>query len=281
MPMIMPGFELRERGQVRVIVSAELEEAGFKNGFSTRGGGVSPLPSLALSLGNVSQDNLDNVLENRRRFLDALDASSWDLVTARQVHSASVRTVRDQEDARSHPVVCDALIANIPRTLVAAQTADCLAILLADERTGAFAAVHAGWRGTLQSILARTVEQMQQTYDCRPAELRAAFGPAIGRCCFEVGADVIDQFAARFQDAEQYFQPIPETGKAYLDLNRLNRQQLLDCGVPANRIWDTGLCTICHNDLFFSYRKERGAEQAIGRLMGVIGREDDLSGVVQ
>ena len=266
---------------MRVIVSSELEAAGFKNGFSTRSGGVSPLPAFALSLGNVSQDNLDNVLENRRRFLDALEVSSWDLVTARQVHSATVRTVSDQNDARRDPVVCDALIANIPRALLAAQTADCLAILLADERTGAFAAVHAGWRGTLQSILARTVEQMQQTYDCDPARLRAAFGPAIGRCCFEVGSDVIDQFGARFQDVERYFQPIPESGKAYLDLNRLNRQQLLDCGVPDDRIWDTGLCTICHNDLFFSYRKERGAEQAIGRLMGVIGRGDDLSGVGQ
>ncbi|MEP7272697.1 MAG: peptidoglycan editing factor PgeF [Acidobacteriota bacterium] len=272
--MIIPGFEFRNRGLVRLVVSTQLEQAGFKNAFSTRSGGVSPLPDHALSLGNVSQDQQANVTENRRRFLDALDATDRTLVTARQVHSADVRLVRDLEDASGPAVTCDALVARTSDAMLAVQTADCLPILLADTQTGAFAAVHAGWRGTLQGIVARTVELMQQTYGTVSTDILAALGPAIGSCCFEVGPEVVELFREKFSDAEQCFSQGQPDGKAHLDLNKLNRQQLVDCGVQNDRISDAGLCTVCRNDLFFSYRKERGAERPVGRLMGVIGRMD-------
>lgn len=255
-----------------MIVSTSLEESGFKNGFSTRTGGVSPLPECALSLGNFSQDEHANVIENRSLFLDALDAPDWTLVTARQVHSALVRAVRDADDARDEPVTCDALVADIPRTLLAVQTADCLPILLADQRTGIVAAVHAGWRGTLAGIVARTVELMQETHDSAPTDIRAALGPAIGPCCFEVGEEVVEAFSARFDYGANCFSKPNPGGKAHLNLNQLNRRQLVDCGLRVDNIWDVALCTVCRNDLFFSYRKERGVDRPVGRLMGVIGR---------
>jgi purine-nucleoside/S-methyl-5'-thioadenosine phosphorylase / adenosine deaminase len=270
--MIIPDFESREREGLRWFVCAPLERAGFKNAFSTRLGGVSPLPNDALSLGNFRQDEGANVVENRRRFLRALDAVDWTLVTARQVHSADVRVVVDLDDARSQPVTCDALSADIPRTLLAVQTADCVPVLVADERTGAFAAIHAGWRGTLARIVARTVERMQYTYDSRPKDLRVALGPAIGKCCLEMGPEVIENFSREFSYAEEHISRRRENGKAHLDLNRMNARQLIDCGVDADRIHDTDLCTFCQDDLFFSYRRENGAERPVGRLMGVIGR---------
>jgi YfiH family protein len=195
------------------------------------------------------------------------------MVTAKQIHSADVRSVLDAEDARSEPTACDALTANMVRNFLAVQTADCMPILVADERTGAFAAVHAGWRGALAGIVARTVERMQLRYDSRPEDLRAAFGPAIGPCCFEVGPEVVTQFREKYSYTEQLISRAQENGKAHLNLNLANARQLIDCGLQNDKIYDCGLCTVCRNDLFFSYRREKGAEKPVGRLMGVIGRE--------
>ncbi len=269
----MENFSFRQQNGLQLLVCEHLERSGFKNAFSTRFGGVSPMPSGALDLGNFRQGERENVIENRRRFLDALGARSWQLVTARQVHSADVHLVQDAADARSEPGACDALAAKIEKTLVAVQTADCLPILIADERSGAFAAIHAGWRGTLAGIVARTVEQMQMSYDSNPRDLRAALGPAIGACCFEVGSEVIAQFSAKYDYTDQFISNRQENGKALLDLNRLNERQLIDCGLNIDKIHNSGLCTVCRNDLFFSYRRERGSQIPVGRSMGVIGRE--------
>ena len=270
--MIIEGFELRRRGEVTFIVSRALEEAGFKNAFSTRPGGVSPLPERALSLGNVRQDERANVLENRRRFLDALDVPDWALITARQIHSADIFEVQSGQSIPDEPPTCDALVSAAPRALLAVQTADCLPILIADTRTGTMAAVHAGWRGTLQGIVARTVEMMQQRHEVIPSDLVVAFGPAIGQCCFEVGNEVVELFEDGYSYATECFSYADEQSKAHLDLNRVNRRQLVDCGVRDSAISDLGLCTICRNDLFFSYRREQGSVKPVGRLMGVIGK---------
>lgn len=268
----MEDFSFRHVNDLQLLVCEPLEQIGFKNAFSTRLGGVSPLPAGALDLGNPRQDERDSVIENRRRFLAALDAPDWTLVTAKQIHSAEARHISDPDDARSEPAACDALTANFTGALLAVQTADCLPVLIADERTGAFAAVHAGWRGTLEGIVARTVERMQQRYNSRPQDLRAALGPAISAPVFEVGLPVLAEFRSRFSYAEELISDLQPSGKGHLNLNRANIRQLMDCGLRKDRIYDSGLCTWLRNDLFFSYRRERGAEKPVGRLMGVIGR---------
>jgi hypothetical protein len=269
----MNDFSFRERDGLKLLVSDPLEAIGFKNAFSTRLGGVSPLPADALSLGSTSREERENVRENRRRFLAALDAADWTLLTARQFHSAEVIAV---EDARSYaqqgPLACDALVSRIDRALLAVQTADCLPILVADERRRAFAAVHAGWRGTLAGIVARTVARLQQEYDSRPQDLHAALGPAISAAVFEVGPEVLEQFRGAFNYAEDLISHPQPDGKGHLNINLANVRQLVDAGVREDRIYDSGLCTWLRNDLFFSYRRENGAEKPVGRLMGVIGR---------
>jgi YfiH family protein len=276
----MNDFVFREVNGIWYIVCEPLERAGFVNAFSTRTGGVSELADHTgnivagqLSLGNLSQDHRERVLENRRRFLRALGTPDWPLVTARQIHSADVRALKHPDDTHQEPTACDALTAQVPRTLLAIQTADCLPILIVDERTRAFAAIHAGWRGTLAGIVAQTVERMQREYDSRPADLRAALGPAISAANFEVGPEVLDAFRREFHYADELFSKHQPNGKANLDLNRANVRQLTDAGLSADRIHASGLCTIERGDLFFSYRRERGHERPVGRLMSVVGRD--------
>jgi YfiH family protein len=269
----MNHFSFLHSNNLQLLVCDPMDRIGFKNAFSTRIGGVSPLPTAALSLGNFSQDERENVIENRRRFLDALGAPDWTLVTAKQIHSADIRFISDADDAQADPVACDALMANTPRILLAVQTADCLPVLIADERVGAFSAVHAGWRGTLAGIVARTVERMQQEHGSRPEDLHAALGPAISAVVFEVGPEVLTAFRNKFSYADELIFNQQPNGKGHLNLNLTNVRQLIDCGLREDRIYDSAFCTWMRNDLFFSYRRERGAEQPIGRLMGVIGRD--------
>lgn len=270
----MTNFSFRQNGEVQLLVCEPLERLGFKNAFSTRVGGVSPLPANALSLGNFSHDERANVIENRRRFLSALEADGWPMVTAKQIHSADVRSVKDAADALAEAQSGDALTANVEKILLAIQTADCMPILIADQRTRAFAAVHAGWRGTLAGIVARTVERMQHEYGSRAEDLHAALGPAICAEVFEVGAEVLDAFRREYSYAEELFSNLQANGKGHINLNLANARQLADAGLSADRIYDCRLCTWQRNDLFFSYRLERGAEKPVGRLMGVIGRTE-------
>ena len=269
----MNDFSFRTNEGLKLLVCKPLEQLGFKNAFSTRLGGVSSLPAQSLNLGNFRQDRCENIIENRRRFLAALAASAWTLVTARQHHSADIHSIRNEQEARREPVPCDALTTNISRTLLAVQIADCMPILLVDQRSRAFAAVHAGWRGSLASIVSRTLERMQLTYDSQPTDIRAALGPAIGVCCFEVGPEVVAQFEQAFSFGSLALKRRQPEGKAYLDLGFVNRQLLLDTGVRPENIFDCALCTACNTELFFSHRCERGAERTVGRSMGVVGRE--------
>src|SRR5205814_79392 len=136
-------------------------------------------------------DSPEAVEENRARVLRASGARA--LAFARQVHGARVLTVTaadvgDQE--------ADALCSDRPDLAVTVFVADCVPVLIVDPRTGAFAAVHAGWRGTVAGILRCAVATMKDDFGSRPADLRAALGPSIGPCCFEVGPEVEALFPA-------------------------------------------------------------------------------------
>jgi polyphenol oxidase len=265
------GFVWRERGNLRALVCHTLERDGFTNGFSTRTGGTSPLPQDALNLAGFHEDSAENIHENRRRFLSLFDGD-WILTAVWQMHSADVRVVRDREDARSDEERCDALVTRTPGILLAVKSADCVPVLLCDPRTGACAAVHAGWRGTVARIVERSIERMSVEYGTRGEDVRAAIGPAAAACCYEVGAEVIEAFRSNFKDADSLFQPTRE-GHALIDLQRANRNQLIQSGVNPERIHTAPFCTMCRTDLFFSYRREKSVQGRVGRLMSVIGKQ--------
>jgi YfiH family protein len=184
-----------------------------------------------------------------------------------------VRLVRDAEGARSEDVYCDASITGAPGILLAAKTADCVPVLLGDARTGACASIHAGWRGTLAEVVGKALERMATEFGTRAREVRAAIGPAARGCCYEVGAEVVETFRGRFSYSDRIFKPTRE-GHALVDLQRANREQLAEAGVPPERIHAAPLCTMCRTDLFFSYRREKKLYGRTGRLLSVIGRAE-------
>lgn len=261
-------FAWRERDGVRALVSTALEAENFPHAFSTRLGGVSPLPSNALNLAGFHDDAPANIHENRRRFLRLFDGE-WRLVAAVQVHGAEVYLVR--EDAESDTERADALATNVPKILLGVKTADCVPVLLGDRRRGAIAAVHAGWRGTLARIVPRAIERLREEYGTEPRDLIAALGPAALGCCYEVGHEVCDAFRKEFSTADDLFTPT-RAGHARIDLHRANRDQLLAAGLSPSRIHAAPFCTMCRTDLFFSYRREKNAHGRVGRLLSVIGR---------
>lgn len=234
------------------------------------------MPQDALNLAGFNEDEAGNIYENRRRFLK-LFAGDWTMAACWQVHGAEVRVVKNLEDAREpidslgESAYCDALMTRTARVLLGVKTADCVSIIMGDRRTGACAAVHAGWRGTLAEIVPRALERMSAEYDVRPRDVRACIGPAAGACCYEVGHEVIDAFSQKFADAEQLLTPTRE-GHARIDLQRANQEQLSRAGVDSSRIHIAPLCTMCRTDLFFSYRREKSLYGRTGRLMSVIGR---------
>ena len=277
------AFSLRERdvetpaGRARLayVVCEPLEEAGFTNAFSTRLGGVSPLPEAALNLTSFKGDTAENVAENRRRFLNAIGAEGAQVVTARQVHSTDRCVIKSVEQARGFRDDCDAMITRLPGVLLGIQTADCLPILIADTESGVMAAIHAGWRGTAGRITERTVADLMLQHGLNPRHAIAALGPAACVRCYEVGDDVIERFKSEFRYWRDLLVGFRDDGKAHLDVRAANRQQLLFCGFSEDSIYVTDYCTMHQNELFFSHRCEgRGSANGAGRLLSVIGHLD-------
>ncbi len=263
------GFYWREKNGVKVLVCRPLEEKGFVNGFSTRLGGVSDFPENSLNLAGYNEDSAENIQENRRRFLrvfygDFRLASCW------QVHSADVRVIKNFDDAKDGNYKMDALVSDVPNVLLGVKTADCVPILIGDTKTKTFAAVHAGWRGTVNSIVKNAIEMMRENYGTNAKDLICAIGAAASRKNYEVGQDVIDAFAEKFSTGGKLFTPTRE-GHALIDLHLANKEQLLRVGVLPENIFTAPLCTIERTDLFFSYRVEKKLYGKTGRLMAVIG----------
>lgn len=262
------------RASISYLTCVPLAEQGFINAFSTRRGGVSRLPENALNLACFKGDLIENVDENRRRFLMAIDGSQTQIITARQTHSTERFHLESREQVSEPQPECDAMITQLTGVLLAIQTADCLPILIADTKTRSVAAIHAGWRGTAGRITERTIADLMQTMGVNPRTSIAALGPSACALCYEVGEDVIERYRKEFGYWRKLFTNFKEGGKAHLDIRAANVQQLAFCGFTEDRIHVAAHCTMHENDLFFSYRCEGlGQPSKVGRLLSVIGRE--------
>lgn len=173
------------------------------------------------------------------------------LATLKQVHSSECVAAAGRSGMLGQG---DALLENTPGSVVAVKTADCIPLLLVDERLRAVAAVHAGWRGTVAGIARRAVESMAERFGSAPADLHAAIGPGIGKCCYEVGPEVAREFG--------------EQGRAHVDLAVANRAQFLAAGLAPARVYVANLCTMCRADEFHSFRRDG---QTAGRLFSFAG----------
>jgi hypothetical protein len=184
---------------------------------------------------------------------------------ARQVHGAAVLRVEVGGLAGRG----DALATARPALPLAISTADCLPVVLYDARGGRLAAVHAGWRGTVQGVVRAAVADLAAA-GTTPADLVVAIGPSIGPCCYEVDAPVLERFEAAFGAARERWFQAKGPGKWMLDLWQANLDQLTGAGVRPERVDLLRLCTGCRPDLLFSYRRERGT----GRLVTVAALPD-------
>jgi len=173
------------------------------------------------------------------------------LATLRQIHSATCVAAEGRSGVLGPG---DALTENTPGAVVAIRTADCIPILLVDERRRAVAAVHAGWRGTAAGIVQRAVEAMRERFGTPPGDVHAAIGPGIGPCCYEVGPEVAAQFGF--------------DGRTRLDLAGANRRQLIEAGVTPGRVYASNLCTMCRREDFHSFRRDG---EAAGRQFSFAG----------
>jgi polyphenol oxidase len=271
------------------------------HGFSTRAGGFSRAYKTGdLNLGFTKDDSAAAVERNRAAFLRTLGAvvkargarhlarPFWPLVTLKQIHSDIIHRL---DSIPPEPLPGDGMITATPGLLLAIQAADCLPVILVDTRRRAVGVFHAGWRGSMQRIVEKGVSEMFRGFGSRPRDLKAAIGPGIQGCCYQVGEEVRTRFESQFRYAAQLFREVKESDpvrekypllfltarapghgelppRIFLDLVEANRQQLLAAGVPKKNIEVSPLCTSCHPELLFSHRAEQGKT---GRMMAVAG----------
>lgn len=264
----MQHFKIKTQEGVKVIECISITKRGFVAAFSTRLGGVSKLPKNSLNLALFSSDTEENVSENRRRFLSTLTTSQHEIITVKQIHSSDSHVV--EKFSPNITKSCDALLTNQKSLLLGIQTADCLPVLVADPKNQAVVGIHAGWRGTLSRIVEKSITRLVETYGSNPSDCIAATGPAIGQCCFEIGAEVKEAFEKEFSYGSSLFSRHQPNGKSHMDLRLANQEQLLSSGLKEENIFIWPDCTLCKMNLYFSYRGEI-ANGAVGRLLSVIG----------
>lgn len=231
---------------------------------STRHGGVSQAPYASLNLGGSTQDSVENVQENNRRFFNGLGINLHQVAKSHQVHGAEILTV--QESGRYEGY--DAMITNVRGVQLAVTIADCTPILILDLSNNAVAAIHAGWRGTVQQIVLKTLEAMKREYKTNPVDCLAYIGTCIDECSFEVGEEVAENFSSLHKQWDT------QANKFLVDLKSANKDQLKMAGVLEQNIEVSTYSTVLNNEDYFSYRLEKGTT---GRMLATIGLKSQLS----
>jgi polyphenol oxidase len=180
---------------------------------------------------------------------------SW-LVSVKQVHGTDALVLdRPLTESDQFPGGWDALVTDQPGVTVAVRTADCVPVLVHDPRRRIVAAIHAGWRGAVAGIVSKTFTLMANRFGSTRTDLRVSIGPSVGPCCYEVDDPVLDQLRMGLSDWESVVHDY-RGHKARLDLKALIRRQVEGEGVTARSVSSVNLCTICQDQLFYSYRRE-------------------------
>lgn len=241
------------------------------HGFSTRIGGVSEGIFRSMNLGRNRGDIPERVNENWRRFLGKCGIEEKAVVWGKQVHGnyVHIATAKDARDFNevSPPMEADGYVTNQPGVVLAVFTADCVPVLLEDSEHGVIGAVHSGWRSTVADIEGEAVKKMI-SLGAALEEIHVAIGPAIDRCCFEVGPEVIEAVDSLLGNgASRFYEPRGE--KYMLDLRGVVAERLIQLGVLPEHIEKVGGCTMCNPDRYWSHRDTKGER---GSMAAVIKR---------
>ena len=227
---------------------------------SNRHGGISKVPYASLNLGLFTEDKPENVQENRTRFFESLGIKTSRVAHSHQVHRDRILKVTRCKAYEGY----DAMITINKNSFMSVTVADCTPILIYDAKNRAVAAVHAGWKGTVADITAKTIQMMQVEFNTNPTDCYAYVGTCIDETSFEVGEKVAELFAYEFKKMVKNGRKV----KFFVDLKKANAAQLMKCGVPENQIEISSFSTILDNYNYFSHRKEKGKT---GRMMALIG----------
>ena len=231
-----------------------------KHGFSTRIGGVSEGCYASLNLSFDRGDSREAVAENFRRIGKSIGVRCEDMVLSQQTHTTNVRVVTEED--RGKGIVrerdytdVDGLVTDVPGICLVTSFADCVPLYFVDPVKRVIGLSHSGWRGTVGKIGQKTVQLMQERYECSPADILAAVGPSVCMDCYEVSADVIDQFKENFDPGSwnSLFSGKPD-GKYQLDLWKANELILLESGIAPEHIAVTNVCTHCNSKILYSHR---------------------------
>ncbi len=228
-------------------------------GFSTREGGVSEGSLYSLNLGVNRPDTPENLRENYRRFCEALKIDANNVILPRQVHSDIITPVGVADRGKGLIIKsdlpdCDGLITRDKSVALGIFYADCTPVLLYDCKVKCLCMVHCGWRGTVKGFAKTGVETMVKKYGASPENIHAVIGPCIGKCHFEVGAEVAEEF--KNAGKEMFVTVGNAPGKYYVDLKGTNKEFLLIAGLCPDNITVAPQCTYCNNDTFFSHRAD-------------------------
>jgi YfiH family protein len=235
--------------------------SAFKDLFqftTIREGGISSDNYRSFNLGFNSGDKAERVAQNRSVLCSALEINQKQIIFPKQTHSSTIKTIyadfldSDEYEKKIFLSETDAIVTELKGICIGIKTADCVPILLFDQKKKVIAAIHAGWRGTVQKITHLTVKRMISEFNTDPIDIFAGIGPSISPEVYEVGAEVWSQFNS------QYYQPngSGSSGKRLLDLWKANCDQLVGADVPVNQIEVAGLCTFSNSSIFFSARRD-------------------------
>lgn len=250
-------FKFCQKGTIPYLASEALSEIPFlTHAFLTRredSGGRGSKPPFSFR----GEGEEENILKNWETLSSSFEIPVSQFLVVDQVHGDEILAIDGTDSAKlkSEPLRFDAIVSRRPGLAIGIRTADCVPIFLADPKREIVCAIHAGWKGTALGIAAKTVEFIVRKFACRPADLVAAVGPAIGPCCYQVDRIVFDSMKDLSVEKD-FFVACGEPDRWMLDLPLANGFQLERAGVGPENIHNARLCTACRHDLFFSHRRD-------------------------
>lgn len=278
---------LNKSGKVPYIEFPPLCDISFiSHGFSTRLGGVSTGMFSSLNLGSGSspyKDRPENIRENLIRIVDSIGLDPNSLVLSDQVHMTEIRLVKEGDRGKGFNIPMDykeidGFITNTPGITLVTKYADCVPLFFVDPVKKAIGLSHSGWRGTVNRIGYKTVNEMGKAFACKPKDIIAVIGPSICMNCYEVGEEVAAEFSKAFSDIEgsklldDEKSPIlvrNQNGRYQLNLWEACRRALLEAGLSKDHIHVSKVCTSCNSELLFSHRKTNGKRGSLAAFLAI------------
>lgn len=245
-----------------------------KHCFTTRVGGVSQGIYKSLNTSITKEDPLENVRRNLDIVCSAIGIDYRKLVFSDQTHEDKIRIVSEKDIGKGLTKVSDirntdGLMTNIPGIPLITFYADCVPLFFLDTKKKVIALSHSGWKGTVLKIGAKTVKRMTEVYGSDPVDILVGIGPSIGAECFEVGMDTAQQFMDNFDNWDDFMEPFG-SDKYKIDLWKVNKLILTEQGIPEKNVIISGFCTKCNEELFFSYRRDKGRTGSLSAIMQLV-----------